>query len=274
MRTLIAALLGPPDRLLARLVGGGFGLKDLFTVVNLLGGVASICLSMQGELWWASLAVMLGYLGDVLDGPVARLTGRTNRFGTELDNIADHTAQCVAPAFVVFLAYRSWSVYLGFALAALLVVAGSIRHARGATAKLRYDLAWHGMPRPVAAFLTIAFLNSQLFAQVPGGRWVGIGLVALVAALNLVPLPFLNHHGRRLQGWVVAIVVFWFLSCAVVLIFATKWFWDLLLFYVLAYSVASWIPMTRAERAEFFAASRAWRAELAGGTLPPTEGRP
>ena len=155
MIKLLVALLRPFDRLLAWGMGAGFGLKDLFTIVNLLGGVASICLAIQGQLWWASFIIMLGYLGDVLDGPVARLLGNGNRFGTEFDTIADHTSQCLAPAFVVYLAYRDIAWPLAFSLAALLVVAGSIRHARSAAAHFGFDLAWNGLPRPVAAFLTL-----------------------------------------------------------------------------------------------------------------------
>ena len=271
-RSLLVTALGPLDRLLARIMGGGFGLKDLFTVINLLGGVASIGLAIMGHLWWASFAVILGYLGDVLDGPVARLTGRQNRFGRELDNIADHTTQCVAPAFVVFLAYRPWSLAAAFAGAALLVVTGSIRHARGASARFDFDLAWHGMPRPVAAFIVISFLNSQLFQVVPGGRYVGLGLVASVAVLNLVPLPFMNHHGRRLQWWVVASVVFMFLSGLAFALFVTRWFWDLVFAYILLYAFTSWIPMHPEERRAFFDASRRWRAELARQT--PSEDGP
>jgi len=262
LRTVLAALLGPPDRLLARLVGNGFGLKDLFTLVNLVGGVASIALVIAGNLWWASFAIMLGYLGDVLDGPVARVTGRPNRFGTELDSIADHTAQCVAPALVVYLAYKGFNQPLAFAMAALLIATGSIRHARGAAAKFGFDLAWHGMPRPVGAFIIISFINSTLFSQAPGGRWVGVGMVVVMAVLNLVPLPFVNHHGRRLQLWSKAVIIWFFVSCAVVVVLLTKYFWDLLFVYVSLYAGGSWIAMTPAERREFFAASRAWRREL------------
>lgn len=264
MRALLATLLGPLDRLLGRLMGGGFGLKDLFTLVNLVGGVASICLVILGELWWASFAIMLGYLGDVLDGPVARITGRQNRFGGELDNIADHTAQCVAPAFVVFLAYRELSLAVAFAAAALLVITGSIRHARGAAARFEFDLAWHGMPRPVAAFLVISFLNSNLFSQLSAGAYLGLALVLLVAVLNLVPLPFTNHHGRALQPWVVVSVVFFFASAVAVSLFWTRWFWDLVFLYVFVYATGSWVVMSRAERRAFFEASRRWRAELSG----------
>jgi phosphatidylserine synthase len=268
LRKVLAALLGPPDRLLSRLVGGGFGLKDVFTLANLVGGVASLAFAIAGNLWWASFAVMLGYLGDVLDGPVARVTGRGNRFGTELDNIADHTAQCVAPAFVVYLAYKGFHQPLAFTLAALLIVTGSIRHARGAAVHFGYRLAWHGMPRPVAAFLTIAFINSTIFSHLPGGRWVGVGLVVLVAVLNLVPLPFMNHHGRRLQLWAKLIVLWFFVSCAVTVLLLPRYFWDLLFIYVMAYAALSWIPMTPAERRDFFAASRAWRAALNGAAAP------
>ena len=73
---------------------------------------------------------------------------------------------------------------------------------------------------------------------------------------------------------VVAIVVFWFVSCAVLVLVYPRWFWDLLLLYVFAYAVGSWVPMSRAERREFFEASRRWRAELATGGQGASEGRP
>ena len=263
MRAIITTVLLPLDRLLGRLVGGGFGLKDVFTVINLLGGVVSMGLAVLGHLWWASFAIMLGFAGDVLDGPVARFTGRHNRFGQELDTIADHTSQCVAPAVVVFLYYKDIHVLLAFGLSAALVVAGAIRHARGAAAPFDFDLAWHGMPRPVAAFLVLSFLNSNLGHSLPEGRYVGVALVLLVTVLNLAPLPFMSHHGRPLQRWVRITVTFFFVSATVVAVLWRHWFWDLALLYVLAYSVASWIPMTPQERRAFFEASRRFRAALA-----------
>ena len=273
LRTVLAALLGPPDRLLARLMGNGFGLKDLFTLLNLVGGVASIAFAIAGNLWWASFAIMLGYLGDVVDGAVARLTGRGNRFGTELDNIADHTAQCVAPAFVVYLAYKGFNQPLAFSLAALLIATGSIRHARGAAAKFSFDFAWHGMPRPVGAFIIISFINSTLFSQIPGGRWVGVGLIVLMAVLNLVPLPFVNHHGRKLQRWGKLVILGFFIASGATVLLVPKYFWDVLLVCVVLYAGGSWIVMTPQEWREFYVASRAWRRELSQGSdaEPPEE---
>ena len=48
-----------------------FGIKDLFTVINLMGGVVGICLCVDGKPFEAGVAVILGYLcGDTLDGYV------------------------------------------------------------------------------------------------------------------------------------------------------------------------------------------------------------
>jgi CDP-diacylglycerol--serine O-phosphatidyltransferase len=261
---LLISLLKAIDRGLNRCVRGGFGLKDVFTVWNLLGGVASICFAIHGDVGWAAGAVMLGYLGDVLDGPMARLTGRTNRFGSELDSIADHLSQCVAPAFVVYLVYRPESIVLGFALAALMVVTGSIRHARGAAAPFEFDLCWNGMPRPVGAFIVLSFLNSSLFEWLPAGSWIGVALVGAVAVLNLVSLPFMNHHGRKLQLYVKVAVVGSFAVAIGLALLAPRYFWDAVFVIVFGYSLFSWVPMSKQEREAYFAEARRWHRRLEG----------
>ena len=86
---------------------GYFGVKDLFTMVNVLGGVFGIYFAAIGEPAMAGYAILAGYFfGDALDGPVARLTKTGNRFGSEFDSAADHIGQGIAPAVVVFSAYR------------------------------------------------------------------------------------------------------------------------------------------------------------------------
>ncbi|MCD6497925.1 MAG: CDP-alcohol phosphatidyltransferase family protein [Deltaproteobacteria bacterium] len=262
MKQWLATFLRPLDKGVRFVLGPGAGLKDLFTLVNLFGGILSLYFSMKQEIGYASAAVMLGYLGDVLDGPVARLTHRQNRFGSELDTIADHVAQCIAPAFVVFLAFRGMSEALGLGLAALMVVTGSVRHARGAAQRFEFDLAWNGMPRPVAAFLVLAYVNSLARGVLPFGGWVGVGLVVVVSVLNLVSLPFMNHHGRKLQPAVKAAVWFGFLLAITLAVVEPRFFWDVLLFMIVVYSLASWMPMSAEERRGFFAAAARWRAHL------------
>ncbi len=254
------------DGLLAAAIGGGFGLKDLFTLVNLAGGVVSIWLSFHGRVEAASAAIMIGYLGDGLDGPVARLTGRQNRFGSELDTIADHMAQCVAPAFVAYVAFRQLGELVGLGLAFLVVATGSIRHARSAAEHFAFDLCWNGMPRPVAAFLIVAFVNSHFRSLLPAGDWIGVGVVVAVSVANLLPIPFLSHHGRRLQWWVRTAIVASFALCILLGIFAHRYMWDALFVIIFGYSLTSWVPMSRQERAAYFQAARQWRRRLAGAS--------
>ena len=84
-----------------------FGIKDIFTTINLLGGVVGICLCIDGRPYEAGLSVMLGYLlGDTLDGYVARKLNSANQFGAEFDTIADHTSHVIAPAAIVYTVYR------------------------------------------------------------------------------------------------------------------------------------------------------------------------
>ncbi len=259
---LLTVILQKLDRCLNKLLGGGFGLKDVFTIFNLLGGVISIWFSMRGKLQYAAAAVMLGYLGDVLDGPVARLTGRQNRFGEELDSIADHLSQCIAPALVVYVFYKDIFLGLGLALSALLILTGSIRHARNAAVSFEFRLCWNGMPRPVAAFLVLSFLNSHFIEWFSGGVWVGVGLVVSVSVLNLVSLPFMNHHGRKLQFYVKAVVVGSFAVCIVLALVAPPYFWDALFVIIFGYTWLSWVPMSREEKSDFFKAAAKWKKAL------------
>ena len=51
-------------------------------------------------------ALLAGYmLGDTLDGPVARMTKTSNKFGSEFDTATDHFVQGIAPAIIVYAVY-------------------------------------------------------------------------------------------------------------------------------------------------------------------------
>ena len=102
---------------------GPFGVKDLFTLVNLMGGVAAIVFVIQGNLPAAGMALLLGFLlGDNLDGPVARMTKTSNKFGGELDTTTDHFVQAIAPAVIVYAAYaRGGHATAGLVLMSLIV---------------------------------------------------------------------------------------------------------------------------------------------------------
>ena len=260
---LLAAVLSPPDRLVNWVFGKGFGLKDIFTLINLAGGVGGVILAMLGRPSDASYAVMAGFiLGDSLDGAVARLLGRSNKFGSDFDTITDHLAQCIAPAFIVFAYFRYYNIYLASAMAFTIIAAGSIRHARNTAVPFSFPFCWKGLPRPVATMVIFAFLNSRLITHLPHPQWVGAAVIVGVSFGLLTDFPFVSHHGRKLQRWVVAIVVWAYASSILQALVYRRYFWDILLLYMGVYIFLGWIVLNKEERDEFWVAVKKWGREL------------
>jgi phosphatidylserine synthase len=237
-----------------------FGIKDLFTTINLLGGVVAICLCIDGRPYDAGVAVILGYLlGDTLDGYVARKLGTSNQFGAEYDTISDHLSHVIAPAAIVYAVYREarlvpapWDQVLAVALAASLVVAVSVRHARNIVAPVEYRGVWAGLPRSVVGFLAIGYCNSTFAASAPGGWWVGVALMPAMALGTLTYLPFPNHRLARGHRWHVRTLVGLFLaSTGYAAILHRAILFDVLTVFMVGYSLLAWLSLTAAERADY-----------------------
>ena len=167
---------------------------------------------------------MAGYAADMVDGRVARALREANRFGAEFDTAADFVTQAVAPALIVYLAYRDAAAALGLspraaqalgaALAAALIVPGCARYARRNVRPVAIDFAWIGLPQTVASFVTLGFVNSTAVRLVPGGLWAGVvarpgarGARAVEPAVQEPPRPAAQFPARagpdrRLSGHV------------------------------------------------------------------------
>lgn len=246
---------------------GPFGVKDLFTLVNLLSGVAAVGFVAEGQVRHAGYAVVAGFLlGDIPDGAVARLTGTANRFGAEFDAISDHFVHVFVPALMIYSVYqRTHHRALGLATVALLVGCATIRHARFAAARFHYPLCWCGLPRTISGFAAMSFPLSTLFARV-GGRWVvGFVVVGGLSVLNLVPVPYMTHRGQRgMQLYVKVPVVAFFLSAPVTFVVARGYTFDVFFLGLLWFTIFGWFPVRPDERRAFYAEYRRWAAELAG----------
>jgi len=249
-----------------------FGVKDLFTTVNVLSGVVAIFFCIHGQPLWASYAFLAGYAADCVDGVVARWTRSGNRFGAEYDAAADFVAQAVAPAFVVYTLYAQSAGRLGvtptaaegigLAMAAVLVVTASIRQARNTVRPVAVDFAWVGLPRNVASFVLLGFVNSVFFSRVPGGLWMGLPLVLLVAVGELSNLPFMSHHGRK-QIWYAKMFLIGFLTTTpLAVFFFRRYAWDVVFFWTAGYAAGSWSVMTPTERRQVRDAVAAANAKL------------
>ena len=129
-----------------------FGVKDVFTCLNALGGVVALAFCAEGKWLWACYAIMAGYAADLVDGTIARALREANRFGAEFDTAADFVTQGVAPALIVYLAYRDAAATLGLSppaaqllgaqLAAVLIVSGCARYARRNVRPVAVEFAW------------------------------------------------------------------------------------------------------------------------------------
>ena len=236
-----------------------FGVKDLFTAVNALAGVAALALCAEGNWLWACYAVIAGYAADMVDGSVARALGEANRFGAEFDTAADFVTQAVAPALIVYLVYRDAGAalslspraaqLLGAALAAALIVPACARYARRNVRPVAVDFAWIGLPQTVASFVMLGFVNSATVRLVPGGLWTGVVLVPTLAALELSNRPFKNHRGSRRNFRHVRVLIAGFLvTSTAAFLFAPGFAWDVLLFWELGYVLTAQLALTPEER--------------------------
>jgi CDP-diacylglycerol---glycerol-3-phosphate 3-phosphatidyltransferase len=86
---------------------------DVVTVVGTLGVVvAAVTLATRGRLVVATLVITVCALLDVLDGVMARLSGRSSRFGALLDSTGDRVADAAvfgALAYWLAVTGRHWT---------------------------------------------------------------------------------------------------------------------------------------------------------------------
>ena len=237
-----------------------FGIKDLFTTINLLGGVVAICLCIDGHPYAAGVSVMIGYLcGDTLDGYVARKLGTANAFGAEYDTISDHLSHIVAPSAIVYTVYKDagllpqpWNQVLAIGLCASILIAVSVRHARNIVKPVEMKGVWVGLPRSVLGFWAMAYCNATLAPHAPGGWWFGVILIPALAIATLTYLPFPSHRlARKHRPGFYVMAVFFIGGTIAALIFKPTFFFDILFFFMAGYSLSAWMTLTPEERLEF-----------------------
>jgi CDP-diacylglycerol--glycerol-3-phosphate 3-phosphatidyltransferase len=240
---------------------GWFGIKDLFTMVNLFGGVLGIYWSALGHPDWAGYAILGGYLfGDSLDGVVARATGTGNRFGAEFDSAADHLGQGIAPGVVAFAAYRqAGHPAIGLALMALLMATASIRQARFNVDRFNFPLAYCGLPRTMSGIIALAVVNSVFFHEVAIGWQLGAVVLAAMAIMNLVPVPYMTHRGeRKMQTWAKLLAWSFLVSPVLLFLLGRRYLFDVAAIYGIGYALFGWVPLSVGERQAFRLEYRRW----------------
>jgi CDP-diacylglycerol--serine O-phosphatidyltransferase len=245
---------------------GPVGVKDLFTLVNLMGGVFGVLFLQEHHPTLAGVSVMAGYLfGDALDGVVARLTHTSNRFGSELDTATDHFVQAIVPALIVFEVYtQGGHRWLGFALLSVIVACATVRQALFTAVKMGDPLTYCGLPRTVSGFASMALVLSRFFFRQNDVSYVVAAVLILAfAVMSLLPIPYMTHRGaRRMQAWVKVLVLAFFVTPVAFFFVARDFTFDVLFVWMAGYAFFGWLPLSQDERRAFFARYREWAAEI------------
>lgn len=144
-----------------KLGGAVYILPNMFTTGNLFFGFFSIIKSLQGDFEWASWAILLATVFDMLDGRVARLTGGTSEFGVQYDSLCDLVSFGVAPAFLMYQAGLDGLGRIGWIICFMFLACGALRLARfnvqSSIGKASGDFI--GLPIPMAAAVIACFVG-------------------------------------------------------------------------------------------------------------------
>lgn len=136
-----------------RIGGAVYVLPNLLTTGNLFFGFFSIIKSMQGDFAWASAAILLASIFDILDGRVARLTHGSSEFGVQYDSLCDLVSFGAAPAFLMYQRALNDLGRFGWSMCFIFLACGALRLARfnvqSYIGKTNDDFT--GLPIPMAA---------------------------------------------------------------------------------------------------------------------------
>ena len=174
-------------------------IPNFITLSNLLCGVLSIIFAFDNNLILAAIFIFLGNFLDFFDGFFARLLKVEDKFGLQLDSMADLITSGLAPAIILFHLIKNQSqiqypdmVPLAF-LALIIPVFSAIR-----LSNFNIDLSqknsFIGLPTPMLAIFiaAIPLINLQLFPIYSNIIFLcGISIILsflLVSKINLFSL--------------------------------------------------------------------------------------
>ena len=155
---------------------------NLITSANLAAGFVALLLAADGRLREAALAVAVAAVLDSVDGLVARRLSLSDRFGSQLDSLADLVAFGVAPALMLERGVLHAVPIVGTGACLAFLLAGAWRLARFPLVADRHYFV--GLPIPPAGLLAAAVAALALPAPVV------LALTLALALLMVSSIPF------------------------------------------------------------------------------------
>src|SRR5438445_628286 len=169
------------DAMVRWLAHGHFN-PNILTVVGVAINVGSGLLFGFGRFFWAGIVLIIANLFDMLDGQVARLSGRVTRFGGFLDSSLDRLSDMVVfVGLMVFYARATeyHSTLNVFLAGAGLMVSVWVRYASARAESLipKCDVGFLRRPERVVLFIigalsTVPGSNNYFAYRMPAVLWV------------------------------------------------------------------------------------------------------
>ena len=191
-------------------------IPNMITSGNILSGILSMVLTLQGHYQPAAWLIMAAVFFDAMDGKMARSLGGSTEFGVELDSLADVVSFGAAPALLFYAVFLwGWFGIVGALAAAFFGLCGALRLARFNVCHVPGP--FQGLPIPAGGLF--------LASLVMGGFSVPPALAAILAVgtgiLMVSMIPYGNLKRLR-SGNVNRLKVAFLFALTVALIVALQ----------------------------------------------------
>jgi CDP-diacylglycerol--serine O-phosphatidyltransferase len=179
-------------------------IPNTVTCLNLFSGCLGIVFAFNGELHFASYAILISAVLDFLDGMLARWLKAYSEIGKQLDSLADMVSFGVLPSVIIYHIFllspqtAPYSTFLNYS-AFLIAVFSALRLAKF-NIDTRQTENFIGLPTPansllIASFPIIMDKNTSFFMNYIMNPYflfifsLGMGLL-LVSEIPLISLKF------------------------------------------------------------------------------------
>lgn len=181
-------------------------IPNAITCLNLFSGCLGIVFAFNGQLHYASYAILIAAVFDFFDGMLARLLNAYSDIGKELDSLADMVSFGVLPSVIIYHLFlripQTEGIYIWLPYSAFLIAVFSGLRLAKFNIDTRQAEHFIGLPTPANAMLIgslpliINQGNSFMLSYIANpfillGLSVGMSLL-LVAELPLISLKFKN----------------------------------------------------------------------------------
>ena len=183
-------------------------IPNFVTCLNLFSGCLGIVFAFQGNLTWASYAIVIAAILDFFDGMLARLLKAYSEIGKELDSLADVVSFGVLPSMIIYHLFALspqpgiHSTWLSFS-AFVIAVFSALRLAKF-NIDTRQSENFIGLPTPASALLIASFPliiaeSNTYFADFILNTWFLLIFSLTMSMLLVAEVPLISLKFKTLD---------------------------------------------------------------------------